>query len=290
MRTLSVYVILGVIACFIVILIGLFLVSRHKSQRTQQNRPTIYCLMVTGKDDSRIEWAKHSVANFLAQDYPEKRLVIVNHHPHLTIIDDDHKKPKEDLGVYEFKVKKTETMTLGDLRNISLDLVAHDALWTTWDDDDWRSPKYLSWLQDTLQKTAGASSVTFTTRIEYNITNGFIWKMMRKSGYPLVLAPFDRRVRYQKKDTMEDTSLLDDIRNTGQIVHIIENNDPKMYIRVVHDGNTSRFVNKNKQDIIRGLGGGYVEMDASVGEQRFAREIMKHFQGLGVLATQDNMP
>jgi len=230
--------------------------------------------MVTGKDDSRMEWAKRSVINFLAQDYPDKRLVIVNHHPHLTVIDNEMKKSKEDLGVYEFKVRKTETITLGDLRNISMDLVSHDALWTTWDDDDWRSPKYLSWLQGTLQKT-GASSVTFTTRIEYNITNGFIWKMMRKSGYPLVLAPFDRRIRYQKKDTMEDVNLLDDIRNnTGRTVHIIENNDPRMYIRVVHDGNTSRFVNKNKHDIVRGLDGSYVEMEASRAEQRFAREII----------------
>lgn len=232
--------------------------------------------MVTGKDDTRIEWARRAVRNFYDQDYPFKQMVIINHHPHQDVLVDK----KKYSNVREFKVIKHERVTLGDLRNIALELVAHDALWTTWDDDDWRAPTYLTWLYEALVASKEASCVTFTTRYEYNSNNDFVWKMRRKTGFPLVLAPFDRRVRYLSKDSMEDTELLDKFQSVGKNVKIIDNEfDPQMYVRVVHGNNTSLYVNKQKNIVKQGHGqsSNYFEMPSTDDERAFVLRTMQTY-------------
>ena len=49
--------------------------------------PRILCLMVTGKDDDRVNrLAPRSVRNFLQQTYPNARLVVLNHHPRTAVV------------------------------------------------------------------------------------------------------------------------------------------------------------------------------------------------------------
>ncbi|MCZ6913924.1 MAG: hypothetical protein O7C59_05330 [Rickettsia endosymbiont of Ixodes persulcatus] len=53
---------------------------------------SIYCLMITGKDDYRYEFAKISIINFLMQTYDNKYLVIINHGQVKLIDEKDGKK------------------------------------------------------------------------------------------------------------------------------------------------------------------------------------------------------
>ena len=64
----------------------------------------------------------------------------------------------------------------GNLRNIGLAMVPPDAIWTTWDDDDYRAPIYLSVMQKEMAKH-DAHVLTFTERIEFNANTGYVWQM-----------------------------------------------------------------------------------------------------------------
>lgn len=213
----------------------------------------VYCIMITGKDTDRIRLARKSVQNFIEQDYKFKKLVIINHHSESVV-------SNPEGAVYEFKVPKAGN-TLGDLRNIALQLVPIDAIWTVWDDDDYRSPDYLSVLYSQMKRT-NADVVLFTNRYEYNSNTKFVWEMQLTTGFVTVFAKQDMRIRYLQKDSMEDTQLIDDFRKLEKKIYIYEN-DPMMYIRLVHSNNTSKYVNKEKTSINRHVGTTYNEKDVA---------------------------
>ena len=152
----------------------------------------------------------------------------------------------ETLNVHEFKVSKTQN-TLGDLRNIALQLVPIDSIWTVWDDDDYRSPDYLSILYNQMKQT-NADVVLFTNRYEYNKNTQFVWEMQLTTGFVTVFAKQDMRIRYLQTDSMEDINLIEDFRKLKKKIHIYQN-DPMMYIRLVHTNNTSKYVNKEKKNV-----------------------------------------
>ena len=58
-------------------------------------------------------------------------------------------------------------ITLGDLRNISLSYVPNNEIWTTWDDDDWRSSNYLSILCKMMTNN-GAKFIIISASISRN--------------------------------------------------------------------------------------------------------------------------
>ena len=201
----------------------------------------VYCIMITGKDRSRICFAKKSVENFLSQDYKYKKLVIINH-SQLPVLNES-----SSNTLYEFHVPRSGN-TLGDLRNIALQLVPINAIWTLWDDDDYRSTKYLSFLYNNLISSK-SDVVLFTRRYECNYNTKFVWEMEIPSGFVIVFAKQDLRVKYLQKDSMEDVQLIDDFRKLGKKINVITN-DPSIYIRLVHNNNTSLYVDKYKTKLI----------------------------------------
>ncbi len=236
-----------------------------------QSKPHIYALMVTGKDACRTKLARLSVANFYDQTYENKHLVILNHGPDAVI---DNEKNGFNSEVFEFRFEKTKKLTLGDIRNISLDLVPINALWAIWDDDDWRSPDYLEILQKNMEQT-NAVCVSISSRIEYNANTQFIWEARLKTGFVLVLAKSDNRVRYMPKDTMEDLNLLDDYKSLGRVT--VLDNDPLMYIRLVHNNNTSLYVNKNKSTVSTNVGKTYIENNVTDEVANKVRDITNRY-------------
>jgi hypothetical protein len=240
---------------------------RQKEMRTLNiaNENPIYCLMVTGKDSQRIRYAVQSVRNFINQKYYNKHLIIVNHHPSLNVIDaylyeeqitrleledilnrglkdGEHKR-----YIYEVYIEKTANVSLGDLRNFSLQLVPMGAFWTIWDDDDWRSFDYLKVLNYTLNMN-NVDAVVLTRRYEYNMNKKFSWMMELKTGFPLILCRQNPLIKYNNVDTMEDIHLIQSIKDIGYKVYIFEN-DPKLYIRIVHDNNTSLYAKQQKSEV-----------------------------------------
>lgn len=225
-----------IIVIIIFIIVGCFVLYI-----TKKDDSTIYGIMITGKSPCRILLAKESIKNFMEQDYANKRLIIINHGSAPI-------SKKEYDFVDEYMVDKGK-MTLGDLRNLALSKVPYGSYWTTWDDDDYRSTSYLSFLYKKLI-TTGADLLAYTDRYEYNYTTGYFWKTTLKSGFVTCLAKRKRGISYNRLDTMEDKNLLNDYRMMGYKVVVIGNN-PNIYLRLVHGGNTSVYVVKNKHNVIK---------------------------------------
>lgn len=230
--------------CFVVGIIIVIITAAYLAYLHLQNGFTgpIYCIMITGKDAKRISFAKKSVQNFLDQTYSEKVLVIINHHDQLNVLPDN-----QYSNLFEFKIRK-QGLSLGQLRNIALQMVAINACWTTWDDDDYRHPTYLTYLASF--KTDG-NTVAISNRFEYNKNNGVSWVSKKTDGFVLFLASFDNRIKYTDKDTMEDMDILNDFREFRYVVKVM-NNNPKLYVRLVHTNNTSLYVKPSRNYLVNG--------------------------------------
>lgn len=209
-----------------------------KNETFIENKPTIYCIMITGKDDQRICFAKESVNNFKEQFYKNKKLIIINQTDKLV-------SDLKDQDIAEFSILG---QNIGDLRNLALQMVPINALWTVWDDDDYRSLDYLTMLQMEMEKN-NSDIVLFTNRIECNLYSKFVWRIRLRSGFVTLLAKQDLRVKYKSVNTMEDIDIISDFRALGKKIHIWKNDNPEIYIRLVHANNTSLFVDKNKKSI-----------------------------------------
>lgn len=218
--------------------------------------PTIYCVLVTGKSECRNLFGKQSVQNFFEQDYHNKKLIVINH-GNSSIIHPQH---KQSANIHEHMVVKGTSMALGDMRNLALDMVPKGSYWTTWDDDDYRPPHYISWMYKNL-KSHGADLLTYTQRYEYNYTTGFFWQTIWKHGFVTGLVKQDDRFRYKSIDSMEDKDLLNDYRRLGKRVIVLPENDPSIYIRLVHGGNTSLWVDPVKTAVKKNTGNFWEERD-----------------------------
>lgn len=211
--------------------------------------PAIFCILVTGKTNCRNLFGKQSIQNFFEQDYPNKQLIIINHGKQ-SIIGDVIKSSLDKVN--ETMVDKGEK-SLGDLRNMALGLVTEGSYWTTWDDDDYRPPHYISWMYDHLKRT-DADLLAYTHRYEYNYNTGFFWETVWKTGFVTCLARKVKQFKYKSLNSMEDTDLLNDYRRFGHRVVVLSQNDPSLYIRLVHGNNTSQWVDPLKNKINKNTG------------------------------------
>lgn len=239
--------------------------------RKPNNPPTIYCIMITGKDAMRHELAKKAIQNFNDQTYISKNLLIINHGKPLDV---------DQENIFEIVLQKDD-MTLGDLRNIALELVPHDACWITWDDDDYRDPKFLSVLYDQMQKNK-AEMVSITRRLEFNMNTNFIWKMTLKTGMVFCLVKKHGFFKYMSKDSMEDVELIKSYQSRGLKV-VLFKNDPTLYVRLVHNNNTSLYVDPVKNTLNdNAIVGNYIEEKVNDKERQYAMKIIYDYYKNGV--------
>jgi hypothetical protein len=246
--------------------------SGYKNNTTTNKEP-IYCVMITGKDKSRWNFAHIAIDNFKRQSHPNKRLIIINEGASLmgtgmeVMVD----------NILEIKLNDREEkgITLGDMRNIAFEFIPDGAIWTLWDDDDWRSDDYLDYLYTNLQDK-DYDYVLFTKRLEHNLNTGFTWIMELKSGFVILFGrkQASGKCRYESKDVNEDVLLKKHIIDNLKF-KLIENNDPKIYIRMVHKTNTSLLVNQNKS-LVKDTSQNkvYYEYDASDGDVQYVKNIV----------------
>ena len=231
-----------------------------------KHQKPIYCLMVTGKDDDRYKFAQASIINFLLQTYQNKYLVILNH-------GDEEIYTRYNNRIKEIRVFK-EGKTLGELRNMSLKYVPYGAIFTTWDDDDWRSNDYLETLYKILISTK-SDVVMIRNRISYNLNNHSMWKETLNSGFVHFFMYIDPMVEYARLDTLEDQKVKDYVHKHKKVY--IYDNDPKMYIRNIHKNNTSPYVNKKKAAVNEWLKGEYKEAELGLTDRRYAMNIYRQY-------------
>jgi glycosyltransferase involved in cell wall biosynthesis len=122
----------------------------------------ISCLMVTL---DRLVLAQQAIRSYAAQSYPDRELVIV------TDGEESYRRALalyvEALGIPRVRIicPGTDELTLGSLRNISLE-AAQGEIVCQWDDDDYSHPERLSVQhRDMIAHAAGASF--FTDHLQY---------------------------------------------------------------------------------------------------------------------------
>lgn len=238
-------------------------------------RETIYGIMITGKDDCRIEMAKVSAVAFFKQECKNPlHLIIINHHPTLDVkmnLDESLQKGQ----ITEIKVHKN-LYTLGDMRNLALKNVPLDSLWTTWDDDDYRSPHYLKTLYDVIVENKSSAS-GFMERYEFNANNKYIWKCRLPVGFVTILARKNQYFKYLSMNSMEDVN----IRDYYPDLKVIDNNKKLMYIRLVHNNNTSLYVDANKKSVVQlkeyTNKEAYTEYDVPSWEKQIVNDIVEDY-------------
>ena len=202
------------------------------------NTNTIYCLMVTGHNEKRYVFAKKSIENFNLQTYKNKKLIIINQN-------DKSLLSSEIENILEVFIDK-ENKSLGTMRNISLSFVPPNAYWTTWDDDDWRHPEYLAIMMKQILKN-NVDFIMYQNRLEMNIKNRFCFKKKIKSGTMQFFAKHNPYLKYEDKNVLEDVNF-----KKFALINLktyIYDNDPILYMRIIHDENTSSYVNNEKIQI-----------------------------------------
>ena len=219
---------------------------------------------------SRQHFIESAIRNFESQSYRYKTLIVVNHTPGTSLVN------QKNSQIHEFFVdKEKQHMTLGALRNMALDaFVPNGALWTPFDDDDWRSPDYLLDFYKRF-KYHNLDLLFMKNRLEYNKNNGYIFRSRFEDGRAFFLArKFDNITVYDDLDTLEDTNIDKRYREAGKKIRKF-NNDPKMYIRVIHTNNTSVYVQPLKTNIVKySSDNSYHEFDATIGEKEYVEKIM----------------
>lgn len=206
-----------------------------------ERTPQIFCLMITGGND-RIEWARVAVRGFLNQDYPNKKLIILNNNLQENVAFNKNSSRIVDPNVQEYIVSK-KGKTLGDLRNMSMNYVPLGSYYYVWDDDDERHPTLLTYLMHNAINS-GAQYVLLKNRLNFNCANNSLWRSNDSRGLKHILGrktggKYD--LKYLSKDTLEDLP-VNDLKHNGSKTLLI-NNDPRFYVRFVHGKNTSPFVN-----------------------------------------------
>lgn len=255
------YVLIGLFLCSLLMFIVLY--------NRDVNTTPVYCLMVTGHDDSRYKFAQLSVLNFKRQTYKNKVLIIINQSSKNRLVQ------KEEVDNILEVFVDTGDKSLGEIRNISLQFVPPNAIWTTWDDDDWRHDDYLSHMTSEMQKQQ-CDFLMFTNRIEYNINNSFSYKLTLKTGLMTFFSKQNPRLLYDHVSTSEDKVIKE--YATGNMKTFVYDNDCRYYIRIVHSKNTSVYVqntkNKLKDTQYHKF---YFENELNKNERRFVDNIISKY-------------
>ncbi len=207
--------------------------------------PTVSCLMVTL---DRLTLAKRSIRSFAAQNYPERELVIVT---------DGTETFRQSLERYiaalglervRFVCPGNERLTLGKLRNISMDAAKGDII-CQWDDDDYSHPERLTvQVGHMLRQSAGACFLTDHLHFidEHRILCWVDWTLDGTFQGTAQLAPGtllmlrDSRFRYPEDGPFarqgEDSILLESLYSSLNVAHL--SGMGHLYLYQYHGANT----------------------------------------------------
>eukprot|EP00730_Choanoeca_flexa_P006816 TRINITY_DN12228_c1_g16_i2.p1 TRINITY_DN12228_c1_g16~~TRINITY_DN12228_c1_g16_i2.p1 ORF type:complete len:263 (+),score=28.12 TRINITY_DN12228_c1_g16_i2:101-889(+) len=201
---------------------------------TVQDSELVIGIMITGKDKHRKFLAKRAIDSFFNQTHASKLLFVVNDSPDYSV--DTH-----DYGCLIEKrvaLQDGKKPTLGQLRNIGLDVVPDDHIWVQWDDDDWRARSYIS-LQHSALIRAGTNVMVLKRQIRFALTKNASYHhnpgmiegtIMMRSKANLSF------VRYPSAGKSEDSGFIYKLDDYTKISKW--DNPAWMYFRLFHGANT----------------------------------------------------
>lgn len=254
---------------FVILIVGVCVAKCAHAVVFREAHPPVYCLMVTGKnnDAKRHAYAQVSVRNFQQQTYSNKHLIIINEGDRRVL-------NKESKNSKEFQIKGHN---LGTMRNIALEMVPPNAIWTTWDDDDWRASTYLYTLYSKLNSDPRKRYLMYCNRIDYNVNTNFAYRVKIPSGTYIFFAYKDPLIRYDATHTKEDAVVKRYILSQGERTALYTDNPYTLYVRFVHGTNTSVFVDARKSRVNRNRHGYLVEGDVTRQERAYVDLVKKNY-------------
>ncbi|MDX3229813.1 glycosyltransferase [Streptomyces sp. ME19-01-6] len=189
--------------------------------------PRVSCLMVT-KD--RLPLAKRAIRCFLAQTYTRAELVVVDDSADGAL--EDHVRALADPRI-RFHRLPPEGRTLGELRNIAVDLATGSYV-CQWDDDDLCDPERLE-VQLAAVLGLGATAcflarerLWWPARRKFAISGVRVWESS-------MLCAKDVLPRYPEQRRGEDSPVAEAVVRGGRSVSL---DAPELYTYVIHEANT----------------------------------------------------
>ncbi|MDN3055149.1 glycosyltransferase [Streptomyces sp. SRF1] len=189
--------------------------------------PTVSCLMVT-KD--RLSWAMRALRCFLAQTYPSVELVVVDDSADGAL--EDHVRALADPRI-RFRRLLPEGRTLGELRNIAVDLATGPYV-CQWDDDDLYDPERVEVQMAALLGLDATACFLARERLWWPkrrllaVSGARVWEgsmVCAKEVLP----------RYPAQRRGEDTPVAEAVLRAGRVVSV---DAPELYTYVYHGNNT----------------------------------------------------
>ena len=127
-----------------------------------------------------------------------------------------------------------ERPRLGQLRNLALAEIPDGEVFVQWDDDDWHEPEYIAQQYRALE-TSGADAVLLQRQLMYAFQyDSAVIKEDRSGGiFGTIMGRVTRDLAYPNLGRSEDKYFID----LFERIHMWDNN-PGVYVRMVHMGNT----------------------------------------------------
>lgn len=197
-------------------------------------KPKVSALMVTGKNPERYPLARVSLECFFDQTWSNKEMVIINHGTEKVC-------SVSDPRVKEVFVEKGPGVTLGDMRNWSIENATGD--WCmTWDDDDWHHPTRM---QNQMANSRERHIITYMWQVRCALTNNCAFYDKMPTGQQMsVMYERSTPARYLSLEAREDTQFMEWF--SGKVV-CVDNHvgnigcDPTQYVRFYHGRNIWDF-------------------------------------------------
>jgi glycosyltransferase involved in cell wall biosynthesis len=196
-----------------------------------KEKPMISCLCITR---NRVMQLRRVIDNFLNQTYPNKELVIL-------FESDDHSTGKLAMTIKEHNVRwhelpSTPKMSLGNLRNLSIELSAGD-YFCQWDDDDWYHCERLEMQMNCLLENHKSACL---------LAYWLIYDSVEEAAYLSHLEPWAGSIlcskgvisetnRYPDLSRHEDSHFIWNCLTLKQFAPLVM---PSLYIYVFHGRNT----------------------------------------------------
>ncbi|MFT4587359.1 MAG: glycosyltransferase involved in cell wall biosynthesis [Candidatus Binatia bacterium] len=192
-----------------------------------EEAPKVSSLMLTGKSSERYALARVAVDCWRAQSWENRELVIVNH--------GGTPLANGDPRIREMMIERPEGMTLGEMRNLSLEHATGEYV-VQWDDDDWHHPKRIETLMEFRDR---GEVVTLGWQVRINIQSRAAYYSRRDGGqHNAILHRRNVPYRYPRLNAGEDTMFLGQFNSKSVVDNgPHESLGPMLYVRTFHGEN-----------------------------------------------------
>lgn len=222
------------------------------AQSMETDYPLVSCLMVT---KGKAQVMRGALECFEHQTYPHKELVIISdisaHQLAFLISEYEHLPIRWILGV-------SSQLTLGELRNLSVDLAEGEYV-CQWDDDDFYDPSRITLQMATLMALGADACLLEKWLVWWPLKERLIISGKRLWEGSIIINK-KKLSRYPALRRGEDTVVIQEMLSNCMVATL---NLPRLYIYTVHESNTfdeAHFEDIYKSSSVRCEGEGYRRM------------------------------